>query len=47
MSELQYAVNDEIPERSSIDFCYVRPQHIAAVNGLLQRMFWPGIDSKF
>lgn len=45
MCELKYYVNEELPERSSIDFCYVQPQHIAAVNGLLQRMFWPGIDS--
>lgn len=47
MCELQYEVNGEMPSRSSIDFCYVRPQHIAAVNALLQRMFWPGIDSEF
>lgn len=46
MCELQYEVNGQIPTRASIDFCYVRPQHIAAVNALLQRMFWPGIDSK-
>lgn len=47
MCELQYEVKGEMPSRASIDFCYVRPQHIAAVNALLQRMFWPGIDSKF
>lgn len=46
MCELKYVVNDKIPHRASIDYCYLRPQHIAAVNGLLQRMFWPGIDSK-
>lgn len=46
MCELQYAVNGTMPSRASIDYCYLRPQHIAAVNGLLQRMFWPGIDSK-
>lgn len=46
MSELQYEVNGIMPSRSSIDYCYLRPQHIAAVNGLLQCMFWPGIDSK-
>uniref|UniRef100_A0A0K8UD80 Cysteine-rich protein 2-binding protein n=1 Tax=Bactrocera latifrons TaxID=174628 RepID=A0A0K8UD80_BACLA len=32
------------PCRSTIDFCYVRPNHIAAVNALLQTTFWPGID---
>lgn len=47
MCELQYQVNDEIPSRATIDYCYVRPQHIAPVNSLLQRMFWPGIDSEF
>lgn len=47
MCELQYEVNGTIPNRASIDYCYVRPQHIAAVNALLQRMFWPGIDSKY
>lgn len=47
MSELQYVVNDRMPTRASIDYCYVRPQHIAAVNALLQRLFWPGIDSKY
>lgn len=46
MCELKYKVNGTVPSRASIDYCYVRPQHIAAVNGLLQRMFWPGIDSK-
>lgn len=46
MCELKYVVNDKIPSRASIDYCYLRPQHIAAVNALLQRMFWPGIDSK-
>ncbi|XP_030383889.1 cysteine-rich protein 2-binding protein [Scaptodrosophila lebanonensis] len=44
MCELQHRVNGEHPTRSTIDFCYVRPQHIAAVNALLQSAFWPGID---
>jgi hypothetical protein len=47
MCELQYAANQEVPERASIDYCYVRPQHIPAINCLLQFLFWPGIDSKF
>lgn len=47
MCELQFEVNGEMPNRASIDYCYVRPQHIAAVNALLQRLFWPGIDSKY
>lgn len=47
MCELQYEVNGTMPSRSSVDFCYVRPQHLAAVNALLQRLFWAGIDSMF
>lgn len=45
MVELQYTVNGRMPERATIDYCYVRPHHIAAINGLLQKTFWPGIDS--
>lgn len=44
MCELKHDLDGEPPERSSIDFCYVKPQHIPAVNSLLQRTFWPGID---
>ncbi|XP_061388237.1 cysteine-rich protein 2-binding protein [Musca vetustissima] len=44
MCELQYKVNHKYPSRAPIDFCYVRPNHIAAVNSLLQTEFWPGID---
>lgn len=48
MCELQFTVNGgEIPSRAPIDYCYVRPHHIPAVNSLLQRLFWPGIDSKY
>ncbi|CAG4989138.1 unnamed protein product [Colias eurytheme] len=32
------------PPRSTIDYSYVRPQHIAAVNRLCAQYFWPGID---
>ncbi|GAB0100599.1 Cysteine-rich protein 2-binding protein [Sergentomyia squamirostris] len=45
MCELQYKVNrGQVPSRAPIDYCYVRPHHIPAVNALLQRLFWPGID---
>ncbi|KAL7739726.1 hypothetical protein ACLKA6_012705 [Drosophila palustris] len=44
MCELQHRVNKSHPSRSTVDFCYVRPQHIPAVNALLQSVFWPGID---
>jgi len=34
------------PEPSApIDYCYVRPHHIPAVNALCREYFWPGIDS--
>ncbi|XP_054710670.1 cysteine-rich protein 2-binding protein-like [Uloborus diversus] len=32
------------PEQNSIDYCYVRPQHIPAINALCHNFFWPGID---
>ncbi|KMY90841.1 cysteine-rich protein 2-binding protein [Drosophila simulans] len=44
MCELQHRVNGSHPTRSTIDFCFVRPQHIPAVNALLQSTFWPNID---
>lgn len=44
MCELEHSVTGNTPKRSTIDFCYVRPNHIAAVNALLQSLFWPGID---
>ncbi|KAH8273653.1 hypothetical protein KR018_007286 [Drosophila ironensis] len=47
MCELQHRVNHTHPTRSTIDFCYVRPQHIPAVNALLQSSFWPNIDGEF
>lgn len=46
MCELKHRVNKVHPSRSTIDFCYVRPQHIPAVNALLQSVFWPGIDGE-
>lgn len=44
MCEIKFAVSGKAPERSSIDFCFARPNHLPAVNSLLQRSFWPGID---
>lgn len=32
-------------ERIPIDYCYLRPQLVPAVNALLCQHFWPGIDS--
>lgn len=47
MCELQLTVNNRPPTRASIDFCYIRQNHVAAVNSLLQNDFWPGIDSSY
>lgn len=44
MCEMKFVVNGKTPERSTIDFCYARPHHLAAVNSLLQKEFWPNID---
>ncbi|KAL8604699.1 hypothetical protein ACOMHN_017658 [Nucella lapillus] len=32
------------PPAASLDYCYVRPQHIPSVNALCSAFFWPGID---
>lgn len=32
------------PDNPSIDYCYVRPEHIPSVNALCREFFWPGID---
>ncbi|XP_065836652.1 cysteine-rich protein 2-binding protein-like [Oscarella lobularis] len=32
------------PFKFPIDYCYVRPWHIPAVNSLCREFFWPGID---
>ncbi|XP_063616973.1 cysteine-rich protein 2-binding protein isoform X2 [Cydia splendana] len=34
----------KLPPHASIDYSYVRPHHIAAVNNLCAQFFWPGID---
>lgn len=30
----------------SIDYCYLRPQYVSAVNDLLRMEFWPDIDGE-
>ncbi|KAL2086078.1 hypothetical protein ACEWY4_017137 [Coilia grayii] len=32
------------PAEAPIDYCYVRPNHIASVNAMCNDMFWPGVD---
>ena len=38
--------NGRSSKRSSIDFCYIRPQLIAPINHLARHFFWPGIDGE-
>ena len=35
------------PSRAPIDYSYIRPQHLPALNSLCNQFFWPGIDCKF
>ncbi|OAD56121.1 Cysteine-rich protein 2-binding protein [Eufriesea mexicana] len=49
MEELRFKVNKsnskwKAPLTAPIDYSYVRPQHIPAINSLCSQFFWPGID---
>lgn len=49
MAELQLTVNINdpsyaLPPRGPLDFLYVQPEHIPAINSLCNQFFWPGID---
>lgn len=33
--------------RAPIDYSYIRPQHISAINSLCNQFFWPGIDREY
>ncbi|VEN35102.1 unnamed protein product [Callosobruchus maculatus] len=50
MAEIQLTVNTkydddyELPPRAPIDYTYVQPEHIPAINSLCNQFFWPGID---
>ncbi|XP_076656989.1 cysteine-rich protein 2-binding protein isoform X1 [Halictus rubicundus] len=49
MEELRIKVNKSNPRwkpppAAPIDYSYVRPQHIPAINSLCSQFFWPGID---
>lgn len=45
---IAYSHRDEVgwcpPPRHPIDYCYVTPKHIPAMNQLARQFFWPGID---
>ncbi|XP_018325109.1 cysteine-rich protein 2-binding protein [Agrilus planipennis] len=49
MAELQVKVNHKclgwkLPPRDPVDYVYVQPEHIPAINSLCNHFFWPGID---
>ncbi|XP_030750322.1 cysteine-rich protein 2-binding protein isoform X1 [Sitophilus oryzae] len=49
MAEIQLTANKTDPEfilnpRAPIDYTYVQPEHIPAINSLCNQFFWPGID---
>lgn len=51
MEELLAKTNRNNPQwkpspRASIDYSYIRPQHIPAINSLCRQFFWPDIDCK-
>ena len=37
-------VSSSLNRRQSIDYCYVQPNHIPALNAMCSNFFWPGID---
>lgn len=50
-NELLAKVNKKNPEwnpqtNEPIDYSYIRPQHIPAINSLCSQFFWPGVDCK-
>lgn len=38
--------NWSLPPRNPIDYTYIQPSHIPAINSLCNEFFWPGIDRK-
>ncbi|KAJ8957659.1 hypothetical protein NQ318_017551 [Aromia moschata] len=49
MAELQLVANRKdkdyiLPPRAPIDYTYVQPEHIPAINSICNQFFWPGID---
>ncbi|XP_031357995.1 cysteine-rich protein 2-binding protein isoform X2 [Photinus pyralis] len=46
MDELKAKVTPDVslPKRAPLDFMYVQPEHIPAVNSLCNQFFWTGID---
>lgn len=51
MAEVQIVANKSnpdfvLPSRAPLDYTYVQPEHIPAINSLCNQFFWPGIDRK-
>ena len=51
MAEMLTVVNENKPEwklppRDSINYLYIQPSHIPAINSLCNQFFWQGIDCK-
>ncbi|KAK9759321.1 hypothetical protein QE152_g94 [Popillia japonica] len=49
MSEILIKTNEKtenwrLPPRGPIDYTYIQPSHIPAINSLCNQFFWPGID---
>ncbi|RZC33691.1 cysteine-rich protein 2-binding protein [Asbolus verrucosus] len=49
MTEIQMKANEKneeynLPARAPIDYTYVQPEHIPAINSLCNNFFWSGID---
>lgn len=49
MAELLVKVNQNkdswtLPPRYPLDYTYIQPEHIPAINSLCNQFFWPGID---
>lgn len=52
MAELQFVANSKnddyiLPPRGPLDYAYVQPEHIPAINSMCNQFFWPGIDCKY
>lgn len=41
-----FRTKDKLSSGRTIDFCYVREEHIRAINTLVEELFWPNINMK-
>lgn len=52
MAEILIKANEKnpkwsLPPRNPLDYTYIQPEHIPAINSLCSQFFWPGIDCMF